>query len=223
MLNSRVWVIIPAYNEEKNIARVLEDLKKITVNILVVDDGSSDSTPEICRDHGVFCISHKINRDQGAALQTGNEAALDLGAEVIVHFDADGQMKSEEIIDMVGPILKKEADITLGSRFINNKTKMPWTKRYLILKPAILFNWVFTGIKLSDAHNGFRALSAEAAKKINIRQDGKSHASEILEQIYEHKLKWQEVPVEIIYNEYGQGFAGGLKIIKSLLLSRILK
>jgi glycosyltransferase involved in cell wall biosynthesis len=223
MLNSRVWVIIPAYNEEKNIARVLAGLKKIAANILVVDDASSDRTPEICRDQGVFCISHKINRDQGAALQTGNEAALDLGAEVIVHFDADGQMKPEEIADMVEPILNNKADITLGSRFINNKTKMPWTKRHLILKPAIIFNWIFTGIKLSDAHNGFRALSAEAAKKINIRQDGKSHASEILEQIYEHKLRWQEVPVEIIYNEYGQGFMGGLKIIKNLLLSRILR
>jgi len=221
MIDNKVWVVIPAWNEEKNIGRVLGELRKFTPNILVVDDGSRDRTKEICHEQGIICISHRINRGQGAALETGKEAALGLGAEIIVHFDSDGQMKPEEIERMVAPILRGEADITLGSRFLDDRTKIPWTKRYFILFPAKIFNWIFTGIWLTDAHCGFRALSRKAALAISLKQDGMAHATEILEQIYEHRLRYKEVPVEIVYHRYGQGFRGGLRIVKNLLISRI--
>jgi len=223
MLDQRIWVVIPAYNEEKNISKVLEDLKKITSNILVVDDGSEDNTLKICQNKGVLCVSHKINRGQGAALQTGDELALELGAEVIVHFDADGQMQTEDILKVALPVLRNECDICLGSRFLGPSFKIPWTKRYFILKPAILFNWIFTGIKLTDAHCGFRALGRKAAEVISLRQNGMAHGTEIIEQIYENKLKYKEVPVNILYHEYGQGFRDGFKIIKEIILSRLLK
>ena len=222
MLDNKIWVVIPAWNEEKNIGRVLGELKKFTSNILVVDDGSRDRTKEICREQNVICISHRINRGQGASLETGQEAALRLGAEIIVHFDSDGQMKPEEIEKVVAPIFLGEADITLGSRFLDDKTKIPWTKRYFILIPAKIFNWVFTGIWLTDAHCGFRALSRQAAEAISLKQDAFAHATEILEQIYEHKLRYKEIPVEISYYRYGLGFKMGIKIIKDLILRRLL-
>ena len=92
MLDPNVWIVIPAYNEEKNISGVISQLKEVTANIVVVDDCSSDNTAEIVKNLGVNLVSHLINRGQGAALQTGTEFALRQGAEIIVHFDGDGQM-----------------------------------------------------------------------------------------------------------------------------------
>jgi len=223
MLDPKVWIVIPAHNEEENISDVLKNLKELTPNILVINDGSSDRTAEFVAQEGVNVISHLVNRGQGAALQTGDTKALELGAEIIVHFDADGQHRIEDIEKIIEPILKNEADIVFGSRFLENKSKIPWFKKYFILKPAIFFNWLFTGLKLSDAHNGFRALSKKAASQINIRQDGMAHATEIMEQVRQNNLKHQEVGVEIIYQEFGQGLNGGLKIIEDLFLSKIIK
>jgi glycosyltransferase involved in cell wall biosynthesis len=223
MLDPKVWIIIPAHNEEGNISDVLKNLKELTSNILVVNDGSSDKTLEICQANNVLVVSHMVNRGQGAALQTGNEMALNLGAEIIVHFDADGQHQVQDIAKIIEPLLNEQADLVFGSRFLESKSKIPWFKKYFILKPAIFFNWLFTGLKLSDAHNGFRALSKKAAQQINIRQDGMAHATEIMNQVRQYDLKYQEVGVEIIYHEYGQGFLGGIRIIEDLFLSKITK
>lgn len=223
MLDPKVWIIIPAHNEEENISDVLKNLKELTPNIVVVNDGSTDRTAEIAKAHQVNLINHLVNRGQGAALQTGNEFALNCGAEIIVHFDADGQHRIIDLEKIIEPLQKNEADIVFGSRFLENKSKIPWFKKYFILKPAIFFNWLFTGLKLSDAHNGFRALSQEAARKIKIQQDGMAHATEIMEQVRQNNLKHREVGVEIIYQEFGQGLGGGLKIVEDLFLSKIIK
>jgi glycosyltransferase involved in cell wall biosynthesis len=223
MLPEKVWIIIPAHNEEKNIDNVLKGLKDLTPNIAVVNDGSIDRTAEICKSFGVHVINHLVNRGQGAALQTGNEFALKKGAEIIVHFDADGQHQGRDIEKIIQPLLRREADIVFGSRFLDKKSKVPWFKKYFILKPAAFFNWFLTGLKLSDAHNGFRALSQKAAEKIKIEQDGMAHATEIMDQVRLHNLKYTEVPVEILYFDYGQGFASGLRIIADLVLSKIIK
>src|SRR3989344_6321778 len=114
-------IIIPAFNEEKAISKVILDLKSNKYNnILVVDDGSKDKTAEIAKKHNVKVIRHFINRGQGAALQTGTEYALENGAEIIVHFDADGQFLAEDIKDIIAP-LKEGYDIALGSRFLNKR------------------------------------------------------------------------------------------------------
>ncbi len=221
--NMKIFIIIPAYNEEKNIKKVVNGIKEKfpDFEIVVVDDSSNDNTYQEVKKTGVIVLKHIVNRDQGAALQTGTEYALKKGAEIIIHFDADGQHRVEDIEDMIKPILNKEADITLGSRFLRKKTKVPFSKKFFILKPAIFLNWFFSGIKLSDAHNGFRALNKKAAEKIVISQDGKAHATEILQEIKKNNLKYKEVPVKIIYNKYGQGFFDGLKILKDLFFRKI--
>jgi glycosyltransferase involved in cell wall biosynthesis len=223
MLDPKVWIVIPAYNEEKRIQAVLEELLTITSNIVVVNDCSTDQTQTILNDLPVYRLKHLVNRGQGASLQTGTQFALKQDAEIIVHFDADGQMKLNDIIKVVQPLLNNEADISLGSRFLDNKSQVPWTKKYFILKPASLLNWFLTGLKLSDAHCGFRALARQAAQKIEISQDGMAHATEILDQIRLHDLKYQEVPVEIIYYEYGQKFSNGFKIVRDLIFAKLFR
>jgi len=223
MLNKNAWVVVPAHNEQENIFGVLKSLLELTPNIVIVDDASKDNTKNIVKSSKIFLLEHLVNRGQGAALQTGTEFALKQGAEIIVHFDADGQMQAKDIYRMIAPLINREADIVFGSRFLDKKSKIPAFKKYFILKPATWFNWFFTGIKLSDAHNGFRALSRKAAQAIKIRQDGMAHATEILEQVRLHDLKYQEVPVEIVYNQYGQRFASGFKILSDLFFAKIFK
>ena len=223
MLNKDTWVVVPAHNEQDNIFGVIKSLQELTPNIVVVDDASTDRTNDIARSLGVLLLEHLINRGQGAALQTGTEFALKNGAKIIVHFDADGQMLAKDIYRIITPILDNQAEIVFGTRFLEKKSKIPWTKKYFILKPALMFNWFFTGIKLSDAHNGFRALSRQAAKAIKITQDGMAHATEILDQVRAHDLNYSEVPVEIVYNQYGQRFLSGFKIIRDLILAKLIR
>jgi len=223
MLSKDIWIIVPAHNEQDNIFGVIKSLQELTPNIVVVNDASTDRTGEIVRALNCYLLDHMVNRGQGAALQTGTEFALENGAEIIVHFDADGQMQAKDIYRILTPILDKQAEIVFGTRFLEKKSRIPWTKKFFILKPAIIFNWIFTGIKLSDAHNGFRALSKKAARSIKITQDGMAHATEILDQVRAHDLKYSEAPVEIVYNQYGQRFTSGLKIIMDLIIAKVIR
>ncbi|MEA2065125.1 MAG: glycosyltransferase family 2 protein [Patescibacteria group bacterium] len=220
----RIFIIIPAFNEEKNIIAVIQNLKNRIpfAELVVVDDCSQDSTFQFVKKTDVAVLRHIVNRGQGAALQTGNEYALKNGADIIVHFDADGQHRVEDLEKIIKPIKDGETDITLGSRFLNISSKIPFTKKYFILKPAVIFNRLFTGLKLTDAHNGLRAFSLEAAGKIKITQDRMAHATEIISEIKKSGLKYQEVPIKIIYNKYGQKFTDGFCIVKDLIFRKIL-
>lgn len=218
--NGKVFIVVPAWNEEKNISRILENLKLYypVKQIIVVDDGSRDQTYWLAKKSGVVALRHPINRGQGAALQTGNDYALKSGAEIIVHFDADGQHQAKEIFEWAGPVVSGEVEVVLGSRFLGKEAKnLPWSKK-IFFKLIIPWHNLFTGLKLSDLHNGTRVLSRQAAEKIRITQDEMAHNSEIQSQISKYKLSYREVPVEIIYDKHGQGLVkGGAKIFKDLI------
>lgn len=219
-----VFVVVPAYNEAKNIGRVIRDLFQHGYkNVVIVDDGSSDDTYIEAKKLGVHVLQHEVNRGQGAALQTGNEFVLANGAEIIVHFDADAQMNSADIADAVEKMQRENLDVVLGSRFLNKVSDMPWTKRFFILPMARLINNIIGGLKLTDVHNGFRVLSRAAAEKIQITQEGMAHNTEIVEQIRKYDLKYSEHPVSFVYNEYGQGVGGGVKILRDLIINKIVK
>ncbi|MFA4940981.1 MAG: glycosyltransferase family 2 protein [Patescibacteria group bacterium] len=218
----KIFCIIPAYNEEKTIAEVIEKVKKNVNEVIVVNDGSKDETKKLAKEKGAVVLSHIINRGQGAALETGNQYALNKGAEIIVHFDADGQFLAEEIKDIVSPIVRGEADIVFGSRFLGKKSNLPQFKKHIIIPLAHLVNKIFIGATLTDPQNGFRAMSSETAKKITIEQDGMAHNTEIISKSFENNLKIKEIPVTVIYHNFGQRFSGGLKIIKDLILSRLI-
>ena len=197
-----IWFILAAYNEEKAISKTIKNLQKAGYShIIAVDDGSKDKTYEKARETGIIILQHKINRGQGAALRTGTDYALKNKAKYIIHFDADGQHRIEDIYDMMQPLLNKKAEITMGSRFLDKRKKsnLPLS-RILFLKGGLLFTKIMTGLKITDTHNGFRAMTANAAKKLKITQDEMEHASEILELISRKKIRYKEVPVIIKYN-----------------------
>ena len=219
----KIFIIVPAYNEEKNINEVLLKLTQNYNNIVVVDDASTDKTAGIVKKFPVTLLQHQINRGQGATLETGNQYALQQGADIIVHFDADGQFLVEEIEDLIKPIIYEGYEIVLGSRFLEKKSKMPWLKKYIIHLIARIVNRIFFGIKLTDPQSGFRALSAEATKKIKIEQDQMAHCSEILHKAFKYKLKIKEIPMTVIYHRFGNNFSGGLKILKDLIFKKIIK
>lgn len=213
-----VFIVIAAYNEEKNIKQVISNLQKNGFkNIVITDDGSRDKTFEIISRSGVYALRHVLNRGQGASLQTGIDYALKKGAKYIVTFDADGQHRVEDLDAMITPVAKGIAEVTLGSRFINKTTEMPILRR-LTLKVGVLVQFIFYGVLLSDAHNGFRCFSRKAAEKIRITSDRMEHASQIVEEIKLKNIKYKEVPVTIIYNEetLKKGHGGVIQAIKVL-------
>lgn len=222
----KVAVVIPAYNEGEVIRNVIKDVKEKVDNVIVVDDGSTDNTYLLARESGATALRHFINRGQGAALQTGINFALKDGADIIVTFDADGQQDQNEIDQVVKPLLMGNVDVVLGSRFLKKDNEVP-ASRTVLLKAATLFTKIYTGMSVTDAHNGFRAFSREAASKIKIRQDGMAHASEILEEIKRNDLSFQEVGVTVKYTFYslnkGQKLTNSFKIVWDLLLARIVK
>lgn len=203
MQTPNVWAVVPAYNEETTIAGVIEGLKRFVSHIVVVDDCSRDGTRRIAGERGAIVLYHRINRDQGAALQTGMDYALMHGADIIIHFDADGQHCAEDVPSLLGPLRAGMCDVVLGSRFLRFDThiSMPPARRFF-LKIAIFFTYLFSGIRLSDTHNGLRAFSRDAAQRIRITENGKAHASEILHEIARLRLRVVEVPITIRYTAY---------------------
>ena len=220
-----VWIVIAAYNEG---GRLVSTLKSITgqASIVVVDDGSSDNTFEVASSLPVWVLRHPINCGQGAALQTGIDFALAHGAEAIVTFDGDGQHDAADLPNMLQPVLSGQADVTLGSRFLGSTQNMPWSRR-LLLRLAILFTRLTNGLRLTDTHNGFRVFSRKAAQQIRIRQPRMAHASEILDQIAKHKLRYIEVPVTVRYHTStlakGQSSWDAFRITGHLLAGRLWK
>lgn len=219
-----IFIVLPAYNEEKKIGRVIRDLfQHGFANVVVVDDGSNDATASEATAAGAVVLHHLINRGQGAALQTGNEFALQNGAKIIVHFDADGQFNVNDVNKGIKKLTEENLDIIFGSRFLDERSKVPFLKKHFILPfSRIINNWI-TGLKLSDVHNGFRIMHRRAAEKINITQDQMAHNSEIPRLVKEYNLKYGELPVEVLYFENGQGVSGGFKILWDLLIAKANK
>lgn len=219
----KIACVIPAWNEEKNITKVVSGVMPYVQEIIVVDDASCDRTSELARAAGAIVLRHPINRGQGAALQTGNDYALQNGADIIVHFDADDQFAADEIKDMTAPLLADQADIVFGSRFLGKKSNFPFIKKYIIMPLARVFTRWFLGIKLSDPQNGFRALNRRAAETIKISNREMAHNSEIQTKAYQAKLRIAEVPITVVYHDFGQRLGGGFKIAKDLLIHKIIK
>ena len=222
-----VFIVIAAYNESKSISLVIERLTKAGyTNIVVTDDGSKDTTYDIIANLPVYALRHRVNRGQGAALKTGIDFALLKDAKYIVTFDADGQHRVEDLEAMITPVAKGNCEITLGSRFLKKSVKLPFAV-LLRLKIGIIVQYLFYGLLLTDAHNGFRCFSRIAAQRIKIRSNRMEHASEIVEEIKKKDIRYKEVPVIIIYTkeimQKGHGsFFGGIKILIKMILHKLM-
>lgn len=217
----KVFVVIPAYNEVRWISKVVEEVKAAGYEPVVIDDCSKDATAALAEKAGAVVLRHIINRGQGAALRTGTNWSLESGAEIVVHFDADGQFRVQDIVRLVKPFESGEAEVVFGSRFLDKTTKLPWAKKNLIMPLARLVNSVLYGVKLTDPQSGFRAFSSEVGQKLKWRQDRMAHASEILATLVRSDYKIKEVPITVIYREFGQGFSGGLKILRDIFIKKL--
>ncbi len=218
----KVFCIIPAWNEEKTIVKVLKSVKDLVDVVVVVDDKSGDNTVKLAKEQNVVVLKHIINRGQGASLQTGNNYAVKNDADIIVHFDADGQFLAKDIPRLIQPIMKDSVDIVFGSRFLEKKSKIPKFKEYVIMPIAHLVNRMTIGETLTDPQSGFRAMTIETVSKINITNSRMAHCSEILHKAFKYNLRIKEVPITVIYNDFGQNFLGGIRIVKDLLITKIL-
>lgn len=216
----RVWIIVPAYNEERAVGEVLRGLLRDFPCVVVVDDGSTDATAQAAEALPVHLLRHPVNLGQGAALKTGLDYALARGAEVLVTFDADGQMSPADLPALCEPVLRGEADLVLGSRFLGS-SDVPWLRGRLLRLGAWATS-LSTGLKLTDVHNGLRALSRKAAAELELTQNRMAHASQILHQAAERRLRVREVPVQVRYTPYslgkGQRLAELLNIFWDLIL-----
>lgn len=221
-----VFLVIAAYNEAPCIAEVVREVKASYPNVVVVNDGSADATAREARAGGATVLTHLVNRGQGAALQTGITYALAQGAQYIVTFDADGQHDIADLPALVGPIARGEVDICLGSRFLAQGSNVPALRR-VVLAGAVLFTRLTSRVKLTDAHNGYRAFSRRAAERIDLQLDRMAHASEIIDQVHASGLPYKEVPVRVRYTEYsrmkGQKSSAALRVAFDYLIGRLLR
>jgi polyprenyl-phospho-N-acetylgalactosaminyl synthase len=215
-----VWIVVPAYNEEATIRHVVSDLIGSWPKVVVVDDCSTDSTGDRAAAAGATVVKHPINMGQGASLQTGIDFALQSGARYVVTFDADRQHRTEDVPSLLAALRDSGADFALGSRFLG-KTISIGGFRKLLLKAAVLFTRLTTGLKLTDAHNGLRAMTRRGAGALCIRQNRMAHASEILQQVAKSGLRYIEVPVTVEYTAYsvakGQKLSNSVNIMLELL------
>jgi len=224
----KVAVVIAAYNEEHKIGDVVRGVREAGYgNVIVVDDGSRDQTLERASDANATVLQHVINRGQGAALKTGIDYALKEGADIIVTFDADGQHDPKEIATVVTPVANGTVEIALGSRFLHAGSNVPLVRR-VALKGGALLMRIMYGLRLTDSHNGFRALSSKALHRMDLRADRMEHASEIVDEMAKKRVRYCEVPVTIRYTDYSvknskQGAMPAIRIAWKMLMQKVMR
>lgn len=224
-----ITAILPAYNEEVSIGSIVLHTRQYADRVIVVDDGSSDHTAKFAELAGAEIIRHPINRGKGAALKTGFKIASQNGAKVIVTLDSDGQHNPEEIPKLVKPILAGEAEVVIGSRYMNGNGKnTPFYRRIgqSVLDKATNLN---SGLKVTDSQSGFRAFSVKTVPTFRFRQNGLAIESEMLMDAANAGLKVKEVEIGVRYdvdcsteNPVSHGLGVLVKVLQDMELNRPL-
>ena len=190
---------IPAFNEEKNIAAIITKLADITDTIIVCNDGSSDLTSDIAEKMGAFVINHEKNLGYGAAIRSIFLKAKELDGDILVTFDADGQHRIEDIEKVTKPIVDQEADLVIGSRFLDESEKE--VPRYRKVGIKVITKITNASIKkqLTDSQSGFRAYSKKVLAELNPSELGMGISTEILIKASSKNFRITEVPIKILY------------------------
>lgn len=227
-MRSDVALIVPVYNEATVVREVIENARRDYAHVVCVNDGSHDDSAHQIELGGGYLVDHPINMGQGAALQTGIEFARTIpGVKYFVTYDSDGQHRLEDVAHMLDVIEERDVDLVLGSRFLGQEAvNMSRTKRF-VLKMAIAFSNLTSGVKLTDTHNGLRVFNRRVAEEIQITMPGMAHASEFLEIIARHRYSYVEVPVTIVYTDYstskGQPIINAVNIAFDALLRKVTR
>lgn len=191
---------LPAYNEEKNIAAIILKLKEISKNIIVCNDGSSDLTAQIAESVGAIVINHTKNLGYGASIRSIFLKAKEMDADMLVTFDADGQHRVEDIQRVIEPVIKNNADIVIGSRFLKQEDseEVPEYRKIGIKVITKLTN-VSIKEKLTDSQSGFRVYNKKTLNEIMPSDSGMGVSTELLIKASSKNLRITEVPITILY------------------------
>jgi glycosyltransferase involved in cell wall biosynthesis len=213
-----IVVVIPAYNEERFIGSVVLKARQHATAVVVVDDGSTDATAEIAEAAGAVVVRHEGNRGKGAALNTAFRTAQALHADVVVTLDGDAQHQPDEIDHVVAPVLQGEADMVVGSRYLQGKPGVPRNRVWGHRAFTALTNLV-SGVRVTDSQSGFRAFSARAAEVAGFASNGFSVESEMQFLAREHGLTLLEAPVSAVYQDRAKRsvVAHGLRVLNGVL------
>ncbi|AJC72254.1 MAG: HAD-IA family hydrolase [Thermococcus sp.] len=220
------YVVVPAYNEEKTLPAVLNDLLRYfrREEIVVVNDGSRDRTREIAESYGVHVLNHLVNRGLGGALGTGLAFAVRKGAELILTFDADGQHLVSDALRVMRPVAEGKADFAVGSRLKGDTSEMPLVKKFGNFVLDVI-TAIFARKYVSDSQSGLRCFNRECASKIRITCDRYAVSSEIIIEASKHGCRIVEVPIKAVYTEYsmkkGTNVMEGVKIALNLLFDKL--
>jgi glycosyltransferase involved in cell wall biosynthesis len=222
-----IFIVIPAYNEEKRVGKVLEEVASLGYKIIAVNDGSNDNTLDILLNtqkkypHNIYVLSHIINRGAGAATRTGLDAALLHNPKYIVTFDGDGQHATEDIEKVCEPLIKGDAEAVIGARPFED---MPINKNFANTVMNYLTHF-FYKLKVKDSQTGFRAFTADAARKLKIEAQGYIISSEFIKEIHRNNLKFEEVTITTIYTPEtqtkGTNASVGIKIMLRMIKEKI--
>ena len=194
----KIVIGIPAYNEGKNIAGILVELKKLYQNIIVCDDGSNDFTAEIAEQLGAIVIRHDRNLGYGAAIKSIFLKAEKIKADILITFDADGQHRIKDIENVLEPIKENIADMVIGSRFVANIQNIPKYRKVGIKAITKLTN-IVGGTKITDSQSGFRGYNKKILENIKLTESGMGISTEILIKTQKEGFRILEVPIIILY------------------------
>ena len=214
------YIIIPARNEEKHIADVINNTKPYCQNIIVIDDGSTDQTSILAKQTGAITLTHKVNLGKGAAMKTGCEYALQQGATHLIVMDADGQHEPKEIPALLHALTTH--DIVFGTR--NMPKSMPFVMRFgnKFINKTLNF---FHNINIEDSQCGYRAFTPAAYQKI--RWDAQDYfvETEMTIRAGKQKLKYIQHPIQTIYNDKYKGTTifDGIQIVTKMIGSKLIK
>ena len=195
----KVIIGIPAFNEEKNIASIITKLMGISDTVIVCNDGSSDLTSEIAEKMGAIVINHEKNLGYGGAIRTIFIKAKEMNGDILVTFDADGQHRVEDIQNVIKPIINQEADLVIGSRFLDESEKEVPQYRKVGIKVITKITNASIKKQLTDSQSGFRAYSKQVINELNPSELGMGISTEILIKASSKNFKILEVPIKILY------------------------
>ena len=220
---AEVLLVMPAYNEEKSIEKVLQKIHSDGLDIVVIDDGSDDKTKEIVDRNNIKVISHPFNLGYGGALQTGFKYASKKNYEYVIQFDADGQHDPEDICHMIDELKKGQADIVIGSRFLGKGNfKAGFLKKVVIVFMRFLIK-AFAKTNITDPTSGFKGLSKRTylyyAAMGNFPSDYPD--ADVLIQMLRLHFKVTEIPINVVNRNNGTSMHSGLRpmiyLVKVLL------
>jgi glycosyltransferase involved in cell wall biosynthesis len=223
-MRNKSLVIIPAFNEEKTIAEVIRDVRSHEFShIVVIDDGSTDSTAMEAKMAGAIVLSRTINRGMGAATQRGIEYGLNHGFQYFLTIDADKQHSGKDLLSLLSVL--DDHDCVIGSRFLG-KNKIPFFRRFAN-KMANVVTGVFFGVWVTDSQSGLRGFTRDVANELHFSSDGFEYATEFLSEVHEMGYSIFEIPIFVCYTPYslrkGQGVREGMKTLWKLFRKTIEK